>query len=262
MKRFLCIFLLGILFVPVLDAQDRISSKLDEYLKAVDTLPLAEAQAELDFMISSVMDDSLRSNVATAAYRHFRESKLMTSDNLAVYLYDKWFEPCDALLPTIDEFEEASLHAYVNRNSLIGSKACSLTMEDIAGEEKSLPQNGRYDVIFFFSATCPKCLYTAGQLCDYFARKGVYAKLKRKRLKINVYTVYTGDDLQEWESYVHKHFGFVKRCGLKVYHLKAGEADIVSDYGVIQTPRLFLVDRENVIIGRNLDVPALSKLLK
>lgn len=244
------------------DCSAQISEKLSEYLSAIDRLSIPDAQAELDFMISSVQDDSLRNEVATAAYRHFRESKIMGSENLAVYLYDSWFADFKALLPSVDEFEQAGLYAFINRKSLIGAQAETLTLSDERGEEITLPRNGRWNVIFFYSATCPKCLYTAMQLSDFLSRKGIYSKAAPKRLKINVFTIYTGEDHSEWANYCREHLNFVKCSRIKTYNLIAGDADIVTSYGVVQTPRLFLVDAEGRIAGRNLDVPALCKLLK
>lgn len=244
----------------VLHAQ--VAEKLQEYLGAIDALNIPEAEQECDFIISSVQDDSLRCDVATAVYRHFRDSRLMGSENVAVHVYDRWFSDFSALFPTIDEYEEAHMHAFINRNSLIGAEAPLLELDDLQGERISLPEKGRVSVIFFYSAKCPKCLYAAGQLCDLFSRRGIYSKTRLKGLKLDFYAVYAGDDNAEWAAYVQKNFKMKKRRAIRVRHLCAGDADIVSTYAVIQTPRLFLVDEKGRIAGRQLDVPALCKLLR
>ncbi len=237
-------------------------AKLDEYLKALDSLDEKGACEEVDFIISIVQDEELRSQVGERCYRHFRESKIMGSENVAVYIYDRWFADCTLIFQNIDDFEEAGVHAYVNRASLIGADARELTLTDQKGKEITFPRKGRAAVLFFYSATCPKCLYTASQLQDYFARKGVYSNLPRKRLRINVYNIYAGGDDLEWDEYVQKNLKFVRRCGLKVYNLKGDDSEYITSYGVVQTPRLFLVSKKGKIAGRNLDVPALKFLLE
>lgn len=247
----------------VVSAQnDGLLAKLDEYLTSIDRLTIDAACEEVDFIIGSVQNEDLRSRVGEMCYRHFRDSKVMGSENVAVYIYDRWFADCKLLFQSLDDFEEAGLYAYVNRSSLIGADARELTLTDQKGNEITLPKKGRAALIFFYSATCPKCLYTASQLRDYFAREGVYSNVARKRLKINVYNVYVGDDDVEWEEYIQRYLKFVRRCGTKVYNLKGGDSDYATAYGVVQTPRLFLISKKGKIIGRNLDVPALKILIE
>ncbi len=251
-----------LLCIPAERAGAQIAGKLDSYLSAIDGMTPEAACAEVDFIISSVQDDELRNQVAAACYNHFRDSRLMGSENVAVYIYDNWFADFKTLFPSVEEFEEAGLYAFVNRSSLIGAQAPELVLQDSRGEEVRLPAEGRKSVIFFYSATCPKCLYTALQLRDLVNRAGLYRKKRIKGLKLNVYTVYTGDDEAQWADFREHNLDFAKRCGIKTYNLTGGDADYVSAYGVIQTPRLFLIGADGTVIGRNLDVPSLFLLLK
>lgn len=249
-------------FACVCRAEAQIAEKLDSYLSAIDGMTIETACAETDFIISSVQDEELRNQVATACYNHFRDSKFMGGENVAIYIYDNWFADFKALFPTVEQFEDAGLYAFVNRSSLIGAQAPELVLQDSRGEDVTLPGKGRKSVVFFYSHACPKCLYTALQLRDFIGRKGLYRKKRIRGLELNVYTVYAGDDEARWAEYRVRNLNFAKRCGINTYNLIGGDADYVSAYGVIQTPRLFLIDGNGVVIGRNLDVPALFLLLK
>lgn len=242
-----------------------LSAKLDEYLAHIDCLEIPAACAEVDFLISSVQDEALRNTVAQRAYFHFRESKIMGSENIAIHIYDRWFADYTAIFDDLDKFEEAGLHAYVNRASLIGAQAPSLTLTSPEGDEITLPKPGRKAVIFFYSATCPKCLLTSIGLCSFLTGKKSSDPLKTTRIragKMDFFAIYAGDDDAQWAEYTRKHLNLKSSCKSKLYHLKAEGSDFVPAYGVVQTPRLFLVGEDGRVIGRNLDVPALEKLMK
>lgn len=231
---------------------DNLFSRQDEYLAAIDHMSIPAACMEVDAMISVARDSVIRDSVAVRSYRHFRNSKVMGSENVAVHIFDTWFATYKILFPTIDEFEDASLYAFVNRQSLIGSKPSELTMTDLNGQEVTFPShNGHRTIVYFYSADCPKCLLTSLEL-----KKFIVSKCP----DVELFTIYTGDDIAVWNTYVAKNLNIPSSKGT-ICHLHGEDTDFVSVYGVIQTPRLFLLDENGVIIGRNLDVDALSKLL-
>lgn len=231
---------------------------MDQYLQAIDYLPHEEACAEADFLISSVRDSSLRSTIAVKAYKHFRASKVMDSENVAVHIYDNWFATFKTVFDSLDELDEAEFYAFVNRASLLGAKASTLTFKDLRSRDVTLPSSAvtktaRPSIIFFYSVGCPNCLVTSIELKEYF---------KKQRPEADLYTIYTGDDAKEWKNYTRFELNIPNRCKSNVYHLTGGDTDYVLPYGVTQTPRLFLVDSNGIIIGRCLDVPALKILLQ
>lgn len=242
--------------------------QLDAYLAEIDKLGLTAAEAETDFMISAVQDSSLRNDVAIRAYRHFRDSKVMGAENIAIHIYDVWFASFKTVFPTLEDLDDAEFHALVNRRSLIGAKAPELTLATMKGDSLTIPAiavsnaagkdaakrllRGRFNVVYFYSTGCPKCLYTSLKLKDF---------LSSKHRKLNFYAIYTGDDQAAWKAYSLRELKVVNNCRTKVYHLQGGESDYPLSYAVLQTPRLFLISPEGTVVGRNLDVPALEKLL-
>ena len=273
-------------------------AKLDEYLAHIDHLSIPKAEAEVDLLIAAVPEDSLRNVVATRAYRHFRRSKLMGSENVAIHIYDTWFATFKAVFPEIEELDEAELYALLNRSSLIGAKARPLTLPTERGDSLTVPKpdKKRLHILYFYSTSCPKCLYYSHQLTALLSSKGSKdsnasrvsnaskgsnasrasnaskgsnasrvanaSKPSNAHPRLNFYAVYTGDDAQAWKTYVTRELKVANTCRTKVYHLRGGDANYPFDYGVIQTPRLFLIDSRGVIVGRDLDVPALEKLLE
>lgn len=227
-------------------------AKQDEYLHAIDGLPIAQACAEVDFLISSVADSTLRNKVAARTWRHFRNSAYMGAENVAVHIFDRWFASFKAVFEDIDEFDEAEFFSMANRSSLVGREAPSIRCVDVCGDTLSLPAKRRPAIIFFYSTECAKCLLTARMLKRY---------LSANRLKANIYLVYPGDDTEAWEKYKVENLSIANNCRTKVYHLMPADGEFIFAYGVIQTPRLFYVNARGVIEGRNLDVPALEKII-
>lgn len=232
--------------------RNRVLEQMDAYLEAMDHMDIKDAEEEADFMISCVQDSSLRNDVAEKAYWHFRDSKVMGSENVAVHIFDRWFEDFDAVFNNIDDFEEARFYAYINRRSLIGAKAEQLTFINENGDSLSIPfPNGRRSVIYFYSTSCPKCLYTSIKLRELF---------KTLNPDVDFFAIYAGEDDTAWASYRKRELEISSSNGA-VYHLRGADDDFVGAYGVIQTPRLFLLSGDGTIIGRNLDANALSTLL-
>lgn len=227
---------------------------LDEYLLALDRIDCDKACGETDFIVSSVQDSVLRNAVAVKIYRHFRCSKVMGSENVAVYVFDRWFSTWKTMFPDLEEYEDAEFHAFVNRNSLLGCKVPEGKFVDNRGDSISVHRKRRVSIVYFYSTSCPKCLYTSLKIKEL---------LKKRKFRADLCTIYTGDDDLEWEKYVSSSLSVRRTCRMKVYHLRCPqESDFVTAWGVIQTPRLFLVDKNGRIVGRNLDAQALEKLLE
>ena len=75
---------------------------------------------------------------------------------------------------------------------------------------------------------------------------------------VEAYAIYTGDDRSKWESYVAERL-----ANADMVHMwdPSMASDFQRKYGVIQTPRLFLVSPDGTIIGRGLDTGTLAAML-
>jgi thiol-disulfide isomerase/thioredoxin len=108
-------------------------------------------------------------------------------------------------------------------------------------------------VLFFYDADCAKCKLESIMLSNV---------LETEDFPIDFVAIYAGDNRQKWDSYVENRLSFeVSRT--KVLHLwdPTLDSDFQRKYGVLQTPRMFLVRPDGVIIGRGLDTQALSMML-
>lgn len=262
MKKVLFIFSLFLTLSvqgQVLDSlrREALAGKLEEYFGAIIREPLAVQAAEADFMIEAASDSLVRQFVARWLYDHYLESPLMGAESVAIHLFDEWYLPGKVKMDNETDLLNARIHADFNRMSLIGEKAPGLAMEALDGSFVELytdsDKGGSYRVLYFYDTDCAKCRIETILLRNM---------LNTESFPIEFYAVYAGDNRSSWETYVKEKLT-VDETGMKVAHLwdPTLESDFQRKYGVIQTPRLFLIGPDGTILGRGLDTKALSELL-
>lgn len=250
-------------------AMAALSGKLAEYLAALDREPGEVKCREADFIIEVCSDSIVRQNVAMSVYRHFMDSKIMGDEGVAIHVFDRWFAGGEIKMDSEAELWTARLHATVNRQSLIGCRAAELHLADSTGNSIVLfPQDTslcsarssdsqpatRYSILYFYDTECAKCKMESILLRNI---------LENDNFPVILYTIYAGHDASKWQSYVKEQLD-INAPATETVHLRdlSGESDMATKYGVIQTPRMFLVSPEGIIIGRGLDTYSLEKMLR
>ncbi len=260
MKKILHILLSMVLSANALCAQSldsltkvRLGERIEEYFTALSRESLEAQIAEADFMIELSEDSLIRQFTAAKIYEHYAASPVMGAENVAVHLYDRWFSDGRIKMNTDMDLLNARVFAEFNRQSLIGEKAPELAMKTMDGSDISLfgPEDGgsKYRVLFFYDAGCAKCRVESILLKNMF---------ETEDFPIEFYAIYAGSSREAWESYVSERLDIED-----VTHIwdPSMDSDFQRKYGVIQTPRMFLVSPDGIIIGRGLDTRALSEML-
>ncbi len=211
-----------------------------------------------DAFISTGKTPEERARLAYYIYRYYRESKIMGYDEIAVYVADAYFIKGGYTLPDTDAVMEMKLFAQTNRLSLIGMRGPGLTLEDPAGNKVELANgNQDYTVLYFYDDECASCIRTTPALMQYLIRN-------TEGLNFTVYMIYTQDDRERWMNYLQKAVHpFKVPDNVNIVHLWDPEmtSDFVTKYGVISTPKMFLLNRQGIIVGRDLTPAALSQVV-
>lgn len=188
--------------------------------------------------------------------------KFMGQDAVFVHLFEKYHSKGLTSWLNEKQMETISRRAYMQMSNLIGIKASDLEMVDSTGKPRNLyGVNGEFTLVVFWDPTCGHCKEEIPRIDSIYR-----ASWKSKGLR--VYSVLSDNDKKkEW-------VGFVKEKNLTdwihVYETKEMEK-IVTDsqkpsfrqlYDVIQTPTIFLLDKEKRIIGKKLGVDQLNELIK
>lgn len=234
-----------------------LGAKLDEYAEAIGKEPLQVKCEEADFLIESCSDSLVRQFTALHLYSHYVNSRLMGDEAVAIHIYDSWFAPGKVRMQSETDLMDAGIFAEFNRRSLLGAKAPEIEMEDPGGKTVTLFGNRMYSdrmsVLFFYDTGCATCKVESILLRNL---------LDDRKYSVALYAVYTGRSREDWKKFIDEYLG-IDNPDIRTTHL--WDPDMSSDfqlkYGVIQTPRIFLISRDGTITGRGLDVLSLGRLL-
>lgn len=217
-----------------------------------------ELISRADAFINTGKTPEETARIAWYIYNYYRSSNIMGYDEIAIYIADSYFLNKRYTLPDESAMMEMRLFAETNRNSLIGMKAPSLTLQDPAGTEIRIPDGDQdYSVLYFYDDECPGCVRTTPALMQYMIRNSA-------GINFTIYMVYTRNDRERWMDYIQKAVQpFTLPANVRTVHLWDPDmtSDFVTKYGVISTPKLFLLDRNGNIIGRELTPTALGQLV-
>lgn len=265
MKR-LIIILAAFLAAAVISSAQQLDSakrvlldeKLAEYTAAIEREGVQAQKEECDFLIGSSTDSLVRQYVALRLYDHYMSSKVMGAEAVAIHIFDTWFLPGKVSMGDDMDLMAARVYAEFNRQSQIGMQAPELTMEAMGGDIVTLFPSGdnvkdRHSVLFFYDTDCAKCKVESILLSHL---------LEEEDYPIDFYAIYTGDNRESWEAYVAERFDF-PTGRTKVTHLwdPTLDSDFQRKYGILQTPRMYLIRPDQVIKGRGLDTYALALML-
>ena len=230
-----------------------LDAKLSEYLEVLAPQVQRVKEGECDFLIESTEDSLLRQRIALKVYDWYITSHVMGDESVAIHVYDKWFASGKVKMLSDIDLMNAGVFADFNRSSLLGCTAPRLSLQNMGGGLEQAPAEGRISVLFFYDTSCTKCKV------ETILMKQV---LQSGKHSFDFFAIYTGTSQSEWEAFIDKNYSF-ETPGVTVHHL--WDPELTSDfqrlYGVLQTPRIFMVAPDGEIIGRGLDTEATIKLL-
>ncbi len=230
-----------------------LDAKLSEYLEVLTPQVERVKEGECDFLIESTEDSLLRQRIALKIYDYYITSHVMGDEAVAIHVFDKWFADGKVQMLSDIDLMNARIFADFNRSSLLGCTAPRLSLLNMGGGIGQAPAEGRISVLFFYDTGCTKCKVET-ILMKQLLQSGKYS--------FDFFAIYTGASRPEWETFIEKNYSF-ETPGVTVHHL--WDPDLNSDYhrlyGVLQTPRIFMVAPDGEIIGRGLDTEATIKLL-
>lgn len=231
-----------------------LESKLDEYFAALGDEPVEVKIEECDYMITNCADSLVKQYVTLRLFDHFMTSKLMGDEAVAVHVVDEWLASGKVKMTNEYDLINAKVYADFHRNNLLGMKAPVLDMISIDGSVETLPAKGKISVLYFYDIGCRKCMMETIML-----RNMLYEK---KDIPIEFFAVYVGENEQQWKSYAESDMVF-DAPHINMHHLWDPDysSDFQKQYGVLQTPRMFLVAPDGELIGTGLDTQALSQLM-
>ena len=231
-----------------------LDARLEEYFKTLEPERIEVKKSECDILIESARTQEVRDYIAQKVYDHYFNSPVMGDEAVAIHITDNWFAPGKAEMRSEMELLDARIFADFNRQSLLGMQAPSLEVLDPQGDTVRIGgSDRRYRVLFFYDTDCAKCKM------ETILLRG---KLNSKDYPVDVYAFCTGENPDEWQDWRDNRFN-LRAEATRVIHVWDPEvySDYQKKYGVLQTPRMFLLDRSGRIVGRGMDSDALEQIL-
>lgn len=133
-----------------------------------------------------------------------------------------------------------------------GEKAADLSLVDEAGSPLLLSDIKKYKVLYFFTPDCGLCAPVTNQL------KALYKSCRDTGKEIEFMAVYTGKERDKWLQYIIEN----KLEWINVWNGQSGADNVYDKYNLESLPSIYLLDKENRVIAREISPDALKLLLE
>lgn len=260
MKRLLLIFLACLGFCSKLRAQEEdfqryagLDSLLTQFYQVLERESVEVKSTEFDSLIGMVDDSLARQHVTLRVLNHYMHGRVMGEEAVAIHIFDTWLASGKVQATSEFEYLEAEMFANCNRRSLLGMQAEKITLYKPCGGKKTIPEDGKVAVLFFYDTSCAKCRLESMVL------PGV---LDEVDFPMNLYAVYASDNRRDWKAF-RRNFK-IHNKNVRLIHLWDPEfdSDYQRIYGVTGTPRMFLIWSDGEILGRRLEVENLAQMIQ
>jgi len=229
-----------------------------DYFDSIVFLPVDSINQKVDSLIAATEVAGIEAQSAAAglAFDYFNVSPIMGSEGVSVHVAQKYFINGPLTWPDSASFPRVVTFVEFNKNSLLGQKASNFVMESLEGEPVALRNDfNSWKILYFYEPGCSTCAKETPNLITLLNRY--------KGPEITLYAINTSSDREQWNEYVNNHFSALSNSCVKVVNLWDPEHSTSYEkmYGVVKTPTMLLLDNQDYILGRKLNVAALTRLL-
>lgn len=229
-----------------------LDSLLTQFYSALELEDVDVKGREMDNLISMCKDSLARQHVALQIFDHYRYSRVMGEEAVAIHVFDEWI--ASGRIQTRSDFEmmDDELFVNFNRSSLLGMEAARISLFKPCGGRKEIPSEGRVSILFFYDTSCAKCRLETQVLPQV---------VKDIDFPVDFHAVYVGTDRTSWNAF-RKNFK-LRNPNIRLVHLWDPEIESGYQklYGVTGTPKMFVVEPTGTIIGRRLEMTNLIEMI-
>lgn len=182
------------------------------------------------------------------SYQPAKESKI-DQEALYVHMVDNYLTYERAFWTDSVQVYAWQLRAGDKAKSLVGKPAQNIEALDPSGKTRSLYNiEAPYVAIFFYHAECDHCQETAPKLAEFYQTW--------KNRGVEVYAVSMDTPEEEWKAFLAKY-----NMQDMVNVTDEGKHEIYSNYYVLGTPYIYLLNPDRTIIGKDLQVEDIPRFI-
>ena len=233
------------LFTPIFH------NRLEDYISKYTPQIPDSINKYLDILLSKVRaSDKLFEYIINWSTYKYESSKIMGHDAIFVHIVYKYF-----MTGQVNWIDDVKLTNIIDKAmrlnpNLIGKKAPFLKLKNEYDEYKDLHKiTSDYTVLSFYDPDCGHCkkeIPKIKKITDEFSRKVV-----------QVYAVCTEFDSTIWRQFIKKN---ELEKWINVIDIE-NQSNFRRKYNIMGTPRLYLLDKNKVIIAKQIDSSTLEEIL-
>ncbi len=237
---------LRLLYTPV------VSNKLNKYVHQLTTQDPDSIISSSDLLISKILDKpeyfKYVVNYIALAFDPTK-STMMDAEKVYVHMLQNYFTKERAVWADDATIQGLQQRAFEMAGSLTGLKGPDVSTTDVNGKEKSIYEmKSDYIVVYLYTPTCEHCQEQTPKLIDLYNRT--------KRSDLDVYSIAIDTNDKEWRDYVKK----TAMPFTAVYD--PTNRSIYAKYYVDVTPEVYVLNKERIIIGKNLKISQVEEVIR
>ena len=235
-----------LLYTPV------ISNKLKKYIEQLTPQHPDSINSAASFLVDQTLGhpEYLKyfANYITLKYEPTK-TDLMDSEKVYVHMIQKYFTKDVAFWTDSINIHGLQLRAYEMSGSLTGNKGPDVEAMDPNGKLQSIYNiKSDYIIVYLFNPTCEHCMIESPKLVKF------YNTWKNKGVEVFAIGIDTND--KEWKDYI-------KKTGMNWINVfDPTNRSIYAKYYVDITPEIYVLNKDRIIIGKNIKVDQISTIIE
>lgn len=224
-------------------------SKIEQYVKNLVVQNPDTLIKEADALIAKSQNKDFRQFLIRYFASEYENPKTVGTEAVFVHMAEKYYLSGEIALSD-DGKKRISDRVKVLKPLLVGKKLPDLLLWDDQKKPFSindLPAD--YTVVFFYSPTCGHCKESAPKLLEFHE--------KNKGQGVSVVAVATENSDEEWKKFITDQ----KTAALRNGYDYSGQIDFRSQFDVLSTPTVYVLDKSKKIIARKMPVEQLDDFL-
>lgn len=177
------------------------------------------------------------------------KTTLMDPEAVFVHMTRNYFTRDKAFWADSMEVYALQQRAGEMAQSLVGQKGPNVVSTDQFGKTQSLyDKKADYLIVYMYNPTCEHCMKETPKMVEYYN--------KNKTKGIDVFAIAIDTDEQEWKDYIRKNnMNFTNV-------FDPTNKSIYAKYYVDVTPEIYVLNKDRIIIGKNLKVFQIDTIIE
>lgn len=229
-----------------------LKDKIDEYLDKLYTPDPDTLMKAIDGIVEKAKSDpEMVKFIVYTCLSKYENPKIMGTDAVFMKIYDKYFATGEMDYWANDKLKSNLKEAADRiRESLVGHTGANLILQDANGKMKSMYDlKNKYVILYIFDPDCGHCRKETPKLVNFF---------NHTKFDVGVYAVSADSSLTKMKNYITE-MGMQKFTTVCYYYTATGHYQKL--YDAIETPSLYVLDRNHTIIGKKVPSDDLEKFL-